>query len=188
MPNGELLSLELQPPSGNALRVDLDPGCVRDLRTGSKSRGGGTTNRCWSLASDLDWGFVAELSLIAASFEDGGMLAVAALRPREADGHDADILDGVMVSPQGDAVHLEEVLLSAEYGPDGKTRRLGLELYKGLDGPPVRVAADRIATAEAATGDRAGERSVLRIRMAGTPGVGLHELIRNAQPDSVDGR
>jgi hypothetical protein len=178
MPNGEPLSLELQPPSGNALRVDLDAGCVRDLRTGSKSRGSGAPNRCWSLANDFDWGFVAELSLIAAGFEDGGLLAVAALRPREADGHDADILEGVMVSPQGDAVHLEEVLLSAEYGPDGKARRLGLELYKGSDGPPLRASANRLTSPEQVAGDRPAEASTWRIRMAGMPGTGVYELTR----------
>jgi hypothetical protein len=181
MPSGDPLSLEVQPPAGTALRIDFDPDCLRELRIAAESQNSGMQSRCWSLEDDPDWGSVGELSLIAASFEDGSLLAVAALRPREADGHDADVLEGVTVSPQGDAVRLQEVLLSAEYGPNGEPRRLGLELYEGVDGPPVRVGADRLATAEqAATGDRAGERSLFRIRMAGTAGVGLHELIRGA--------
>ncbi len=65
-----------------------------------------------------------------------------------------------------------EALLSTEYGPDGTARRLGLELYRDPAGPPVRIAADRIAGAGAG-----GEQTALTLRMDGTPGTGLHELI-----------
>jgi hypothetical protein len=175
MPSGESLSLELPEPSGDAFRVHVDPECVRELRA---ARGNGTPRRCWSLANDPDWSVVGELSLMAAGFEDGAVLAVAALRPREAGGHDADVLEGVVVSPEGDAARMDEVLLSTEYGPDGKARRLGLELYEGVDGPPTRVAADRLASTEPAAGDERTEVSTWSLRMAGTPGGGTYELIR----------
>ena len=175
MPSGESLSLELPVPSGDTLRVHLDPECVRELRAAPDN---GTPRRCWSLADDLDWSVVGELSMIAAGFEDGAVLAVAALRPREAGGHDADVLEGVVVSPEGDAARLEEVLMSSEYGPDGKARRLGLELYERVAGPPIRVAADRLASTEPTAGDERTEASTWNLRMAGSPGVGTYELIR----------
>jgi hypothetical protein len=175
MPSGEPLSLELPEPTGEPLRVHLDPECVRELRAG---RGNGMPRRCWSLADDPDWSVVGELSLMAAGFEDGAVLAVAALRPREAGGHDADVIEGVLVSPEGDAARLEEVLLSSEYGPDGKARRLGLELYERLHGPPIRVAADRLASTGPAAGNERSEASTWSLMMAGAPGVGTYELIR----------
>jgi hypothetical protein len=76
-------------------------------------------------------------------------------------------------------MRLHEVLLSTEYGPDGRARRLGLELYEGPDGPPLRVAADRVGTVEEASeDDGVREHARLSLRMEGTPGTGLHELIR----------
>jgi hypothetical protein len=180
MPSGESLTLELQPPFASALRIDWDPECLRELQRKGQYQRGGTPDRCWSLAADPDWGAVRELSLLSACFNDGALLAVAALRPREANGHDADLVEGVMVSPDGDTVRLHEVLLSREYGPDGKARRLGLELYERVDGPPVRLAADRVATEGETAEGAGGGGSSWTLSMAGTPGIGVHELIRGA--------
>ena len=77
-------------------------------------------------------------------------------------------------APQGEATQLHEALLSTEYGPDGRARRLGLELYEDPTDPPVRVVADRVAEARQ---DGGREQTALRLRMAGTPGAGLYELM-----------
>ena len=69
---------------------------------------------------------------------------------------------------------VHEALLSTEYGPDGSARRLGLELYEDSTGPPIRIVADRVADARQGA---SGEQTALRLRMEGTPGTGLHELI-----------
>ena len=37
---------------------------------------------------------------------------------------------------------LHEALLSTEYGPDGRPRRIGLELYPAADSIPIRVAGE----------------------------------------------
>ncbi len=68
---------------------------------------------------------------------------------------------------------LHEALLSTEYGPDGRARRLGLELYESSTDRPIRVVADRVAEAR---DDADGERTALSLRMEGTPGAGLYEL------------
>jgi hypothetical protein len=112
--------------------------------------------------------------VISASFEDGALLGVAALRPREAAGHDADAVGAVLVSPEGEVARPYEALLSTEYGPDGKARRLGLELYEEPTDPPVRVVADQLAQPRQGTGR---EQTAFGLRMEGRSGTGLHELI-----------
>ena len=77
--------------------------------------------------------------MISASFDDGALLAVAAVRPAGVEGHDAEAVGAVLVAPDGEATRLHEALLSTEYDADGRARRLGLELYEGPGEPPVRV-------------------------------------------------
>jgi hypothetical protein len=114
--------------------------------------------------------------VISAGFDDGAVLAVAALRPRGAAGHDAETVGAVLVSADGDTTQVHETLLSTEYGPDGKARRLGLELYEGPTDPPIRVVADRLAEGHEGPG---GEQTALKLTMEGTSGAGLYELRPN---------
>ena len=115
--------------------------------------------------------------MISASFDDGALLAVAALRPRGAAGHDADAVGAILVSPEGEVTRPHEALLSTEYGPDGSARRLGLELYRRTP-PTRRSGSPRIGSPRLAGGG--GEQTALTLRMDGTPGTGLYELIAAA--------
>jgi hypothetical protein len=174
MPSGERLVLELDPAGGPALRIEWDVDALRELSASSGQPGAGEAPPAWRLEPGPDWERVSALRLISATFDDGALLAVAALRPRGAAGHDADAVGAILVSPEGEVTRPHEALLSTEYGPDGSARRLGLELYEDNAGPPVRIAADRIANA----GDgAAGGWTALALRMDGTPGTGLHQLI-----------
>ena len=176
MPSGERRVLELDPPGGPALRVEWDVDALRDLSATSRQPGAGEAPPAWRLDPGPDWERVSALRLISATFDDGALLAVAALRPRGASGHAADAVEAILVSPEGEVTRPHEALLSTEYGPDGSTRRLGLELYEESAGPPVRIAADRIA--DAGDGDgAAGGGTALALRMDGTPGTGIHELV-----------
>jgi hypothetical protein len=176
MPSGERLILELDPAGGPALRVEWDVDALRDLSATSRQPGAGEAPPAWRLEPGPDWERVSALRLISATFDDGALLAVAALRPRGATGHAADAVEAILVSPEGEVSRPHEALLSTEYGPDGSARRLGLELYEESAGPPVRIAADRIA--DAGDGDgAAGGGTALALRMDGTPGTGLHQLI-----------
>lgn len=174
MPNGETLALELGAADGPTLRVEWDLGALRELSAGSRPPGATDARPSWRLEAEPGWDRAGVLRLISASFDDGSLLAVAALRPLGVEGHDAEAVGAVLVAPQGEAARLHEALLSTEYGPDGKARRLGLELYESSTDPPIRVVADRVADA----GENAdSERSALTLRMAGTPGAGLYELM-----------
>jgi hypothetical protein len=185
MPSSEPMALELGPAGGPVLRVQWDVEALRELRTAGKRRGADEAPPTWRVDAEPDWQATSALRVISASFEDGALLAVAALRPREAEGHDADAVGAILISPEGEVVRLHEVLLSTEYGRDGRARRLGLELYERSDGPPIRVAADRDGTVEGEARGGAGEETPLRLKMEGTPGTGLHELIPARQPSGA---
>jgi hypothetical protein len=174
MPSGERLVLELGPPGGSALRVEWDVDALRDRDATRHEAGSGGATPVWRLEPEPDWERTSALRLISATFDDGALLAVAALRPRGAAGHDADAIGAIIVSPEGEVTRPREALLSTEYGPDGRARRLGLELYEEAGGPPVRIVADCINDAREGAGD---ERTALALRMEGTPGTGVHELI-----------
>jgi hypothetical protein len=179
MPSNEPMVLELGPAGGGpALRVEWDVASLRELRTAGHPPGTGAPRPSWRLAREPDWESTSALRVISASFDDGALLAVAALRPREAAGHDADAVGAILMSPEGEVMRLHEALLSTEYGPDGMARRLGLELYEGSDGPPIRVVADRVEAGEGSSQSGAGEETPLTFRMEGTPGTGFHEVIR----------
>jgi hypothetical protein len=177
MPSGERLVLDLDPADGPSLRVEWDVDALRELGAARQQPGTGDGPPTWHLEREPDWERAGTVRLISATFEDGALLGVAALRPQGAAGHDADVIGAILISPEGEVTQLHEALLSTEYGPDGRARRLGLELYESSSGPPIRIVADR--TADAREGDR-GEQTPLTLRMEGTPGAGLHELIRAA--------
>ncbi|MEK6272349.1 MAG: hypothetical protein AABM42_06845 [Actinomycetota bacterium] len=174
MPSGDPLVLELGPAGGPALRVEWNVEALRQLSATPRQPGTGEARPTWRLEREPDWGRAGALRVISASFDDGALLGVAALRPRGAAGHDADVVRAVLVSAQGEVAQLHDALLSAEYGPDGRARRLGLELYEDPGGPALRIVADRAADARQGAG---GEQTALRLRMEGIPGTGLHELV-----------
>ena len=176
MPSGERLVLELDPAGGPALRVEWDADALRELGAAPQQRGTGQRGPpTWRLEREPDWERASAVRLISATFDDGALLGVAALRPQGAAGHDADEIGAILISPEGEVAQLHDALLSTEYGPDGRARRLGLELYESPSGPPIRIVADRVADAGGSDGD---EQTPLTLRMEGTPGTGLHELIR----------
>jgi hypothetical protein len=174
MPSGKPLALELGPVDGSTLRVEWDLEALRELHPAGRHPDSTPTQPIWRLEAEPAWERADDLRVISAGFEDGALLAVAAVRPAAAEGHDAESVGAVLVTPEGEATQLHEAFLSTEYGPDGKARRLGLELYEGATEPPIRVAADRVMEARQ---DAGRERAALGLRMEGTPGTGLYELI-----------
>jgi hypothetical protein len=174
MPGGELLMLELGSAGGPGALLEWDLEALRGVSAAPPHPGAGEDRPTWRLDRAPDWERASALRVISASFDDGGLLAVAALRPRGIAGHDADAVEAALVSAQGEAARVHEALLSTEYGPDGRMRRIGMELYEESTGPPIRIVADRVADARQ---DAGGEQTALRLRMEGSPGTGLHELI-----------
>jgi hypothetical protein len=150
--------------SGAAAHAGLEVGGARVVWDLERLRAVGPGDEAaWRIETEPDWSTVEALRLLWASFEDGSGLAVAALRPTGAAGHDAEAVAGFLVDPEGEPRPLQEVLISTEHGPDGAPRRLGLELYEEEGAIPLRVAAD-------------GEREV-SVRIDGRAGKGRYEVL-----------
>jgi hypothetical protein len=131
----------------------------------------------WELEATPDWDRLESLRLVSARFEDGAALGAAALRPRDARGHDEDAVVARLVDAEGEQTAISEALVSMEYDADGAPRRLGIELWMDSDSSPRRVAADR-----AGEPGRAGDRESvpMRFRLDGVEGAGLYEILHPA--------
>lgn len=133
--------------------------------------------RCLRLGA-LDGKRFDSLRAVSAWFgaEDG--LAVLAVRPRRARGHDSELLAGVLFQA-GDPVPVGESRLSSAYDADGVPTRVGLELWLGDDEDEYATRAAGEATGVAAVSEDPPLRvELLRTRMRGREGVGVYELLR----------
>jgi hypothetical protein len=133
----------------------------------------------WQVEGELDWERAEALRLVHAVFPDGRALAVAAVRPRGAAGHDGDAI-AHHLEQSGEPVPLSEALLSTEYDANGTPKRIGLELWAESDSVPLRVAGDRQSVVEL---DGDGVRRLLAsmsFRLEGARGSGAYELLRPA--------
>jgi hypothetical protein len=131
----------------------------------------------WRIEGELDWPATEGLRLVSAVFEDGRALALAALRPHGAPGHDRDST-AYRLEESGEPVDLVDALLSTEYDADGLPRRIGIELWAEAESPPLRVAADREGGVD--VGGHGIRREVARMsfRLEGAGGTGTYELLR----------
>src|SRR5919197_6618951 len=82
----------------------------------------------WELVSQPDWTRLEGIRLVSAAFEDGAVLGVAAIRPRDARGHGDDAVAARLIDAQGLETATAEALVSGEYDPAHIPRRLGIEL------------------------------------------------------------
>lgn len=154
---GGPLRVELAGEDGRALVIEWDREALDALRTNPEA------SPAWRIVEGSP-PQPGALRVISAAFDDGSALALAGVRAPDAPGHGQDVVSGVLVDPDGGQESLTEALISTEYGPDGRVRRIGLELYSKPDAAPIRVAAD--AGEPRAGGDR------MSFRKDGTPGSG----------------
>lgn len=131
----------------------------------------------WELSSEPDWSRLKAIRLIAAVFDDGGALGVAAIRPRDARGHGDDAVAARFLDPDGIRVATSEALVSVEYDSARVPRRLGIELWPDADSAPLRIAADRESRLEPPAAD-AREVLAMTFRLDGVAGRGTYETLR----------
>lgn len=116
--------------------------------------------------------------MLTASFEDGRVLGLAALRPAGAEGHGQEAVVSVLADGEGNASGIDETLFSVEYDSDGLPRRIGLELYRGEGSIPLRVAGDVTASSRASEGQLKRTSASLDVRLTGCVGRGRLDLLR----------
>jgi hypothetical protein len=152
--------------AGSEVRLRWNPGALE-----------GEPASAWELAAPPDWDQLEAIRLISAAFEDGAVMGVAAIRPRDAHGHGEDDVAARFLDPEGIPVDTSEALVSVEYDPARHPRRLGIELWPETDSPPLRIAADRDAAAEHPAGE-GREVVAMTFRLGGVTGGGLYETVR----------
>ena len=162
-PEREVIDLELETDAG-AIRVVWDPDVSNDEREAQ-----------WRLQSEPDWNRLDGIRLISARFDDGAMLGVASARLARASGHDDDVVAARLIEADGHHADVSEPLVSIEYDGAGVPRRLGLELWPATDGPPLRIAADRIS--DAAAGIPGGTTIPMTFRRDGIGGSGRLQVL-----------
>jgi hypothetical protein len=143
----------------------------------TEDEGSDATESPWGLESEPDWSHLEGIRLVSARFEDGAVLGVAALRPREARGHGDDVVIARLIDADGEETTTPDALVSVEYDAAGTPRRLGIELWLEPDAAPRRVAADREAESEPRSA-KGRDAVVMRFRLDGTTGSGLYEVLR----------
>jgi hypothetical protein len=112
-------------------------------------------------------------------FGDGGLLALSAVRPKEAGGHGDEAVAAVLCSADGAPVDVSEALLSTEYGPDGVQRRATLELWvDGDEGQPLRGAGTLISASSVPHPGLHADIAFFRWSLEGREGLGHYEVVR----------
>jgi hypothetical protein len=176
MAHAELIPITLEgPDTGGALHLAWDRSAAESLAVTEADRAAASP---WRLERQPDWRAAEELRLVSAVFEDERALALAALRPRRARGHDRDAT-ACHLEEAGEPVGLIDALLSTEYDGDGLPRRIGLELWMEEDSPPLRVAGDRHGDVEVAGDGVLRQHARLSFRLEGVGGTGTYELLRS---------
>jgi hypothetical protein len=123
-------------------------------------------------SGEPDWTRVELIRSLTAVLDDGSLLLVAAARPAGAAGHGDEVTDAVVVDADGAVTRFDEPLLSTEYGPDGRHRRAGVELWGPEDAAALRGAGTLIGGA--------GDTAFLRFRLNGAAGTARYDLVRGA--------
>jgi len=170
----EALALAFQAPTGDDLRFEWQPDAFEAIDATTPA-----SEPVWTLGGELDWDEVDSVRVLTARLGDGRRLAVVALRPAGAAGH-GDELVAAAIGDADSFTGLDGPLLSTEYGPDGRPRRLGLEVYPVGDGPALRIAADVTAVADSATGGVERVAAALSVRDGGEPGAGAFDTLTRA--------
>jgi hypothetical protein len=116
---------------------------------------------------------------IGIAFEDGGLLALSAVRPDGEIGHGEESVAAVICGADGAPVQVSETLLSTEYGPDGVQRRATLELWiDGDGGQPLRGAGTLISASAVEHPGLSGTIAFFRWALEGREGLGHYEVVR----------
>ena len=162
----ERFAVELEP----GLRVTWD---LDEVRAGLGEVEGPAI---WKIEGTLGPGYAA-LRVLTGMSSKGTILLIAAARPAEADGHDSEEPQAVLIDASGDVTRIEEALVSTQYAGDGSIGRLGLELYRAGDDYPMRGAGDVEASRRTSQGEHTREEARLAFRLDGEPGTALYEIL-----------
>ena len=149
----EHVALEFEAPTGDRLSFEWDADRLAELDPEPPDR------PLWELAGELDWDEIERVRVLSARLGDGRLLAIGAIGDRDR------------------FEHLDEALLSAEYGADGKLRRIGLELHSEVE--PLAIRASGVV-ASISRSTNGGVERVSAIIELSAGGSGVLDLVTRA--------
>ena len=164
----EALALEFQAPTGDDLRFEWQPGAFDAIDPSTPP-----SEPVCTLGGELDWDEIEAVRVLSARLGDGRRLALVALRPAGTAGHGDEVVAGAIGDGESFS-GLAEPLLSTEYGPDGRPRRIA------DDGLALRIAADVTSVDASTTGGVDRIAAALVVRAAGDEGAGTFDTLRRA--------
>ena len=173
MPDG--LTLEFTDPAGDPLRIDWSTDALAGLVAPTLDG-----DPPWRLGGELDWDELDGMRILSGRLGPDRLLAIAALRPRGAEGHGDELVAGALGGGGGELEQLDEILLSTEYGADGAIRRLGLELYPDGAELPLRVAGNVVSTTASAGSGVRRDSAAFELRAGADEGVGILDVLTQA--------
>ncbi len=166
------LSLAFESPGGEQIRFGWELERLRAL-----DPAGPADPPIFRLGGELDWDQVDSVRALSGRFEDGRLIAIAAITPAGAPGHGEEAIAGLLLDGDEAAEPLEVVLLSTERGGGGELTRVGIELYRDEFAMPIRIAGEVSSRSEHRDGAIAHERAALELRCNGA-GLGVFERLR----------
>lgn len=199
--NGGAASFELEAePLGGRLELEgegaLGHWWVEGQRLRGRLRGGdGSTTPLEAIGavtrSDDDVLTGSLRRNIVICLEDASLLAIFAAREQVGDEHGNERIVGALAEASGEVIEFEEILLSTEYGPDGRQRRATLELRpaaastsKGFGRGPIRGGGIAVAATEVTLPGAESTLAFFEWSIAGHPAIGRYEIIRAGESDN----
>ena len=138
---------------------------------------GGESSKGWAFESSWDADPLEGAAVfrhVAVEASEGATIVVSSTGPTGIEGHGLERTEGVLQT-RSESTPFEEAFLSTQYDVQGRPTRVGLELWRGEDAPPTRIAASLLGGAET-DGTWAG---FLRCRADGVEGLGSYLLWRS---------
>jgi hypothetical protein len=127
-----------------------------------------------------DWDRIALARTVALWREDGEGVALAAVRPDGAAGHEAELVSAALLGPHA-ATPIGDARLSTTLDAGGRQRRAGLELWVADEDPmPSRAAGEAVCGTTLDLGRLRLDCAFFQWRMDGRAGVGRYDVLRRA--------
>jgi hypothetical protein len=127
-----------------------------------------------------DWERIGSTRTVAAWLDDGSGIALTAVRPAGAPGHEPEAMWAALLGAAG-SLRVDEPRLSTTYDEGGRQRRAGLELWVGEDDSyPRRATAEVVCGSTLDLGQLRLDCAFMRWRMDGLGGSGRYDVLRRA--------
>ena len=131
-----------------------------------------------------EWSELESLRTVCALFDPEHALLISGRLPREAEGHDAELVVAALIDG-GEPIAVDDALISTTYDRDGRQLSCGVELH--IEGAefPRRAFGTAIAGTSIELEGLDFQSAAFRWRMEGREGVGSYERASRPEPPAA---